>query len=131
MSCLDRYNGFSSTDKFTFNQNYDRSTLVKITIRIYQLVEKAQYMKNMKWVYYGFGAFIGFSCGTVIEFIFYLLEQSGNRIISNMIRDYGILGRFIAEMVSSLPYMGLALGIIMIYWLFPEVVSDKKNHPEE
>jgi len=51
----------------------------------------------MKWIYYGFGAFIGFVCGTVIEFIFYLLEQSGNRVISNMVRDYGILGRFIAE----------------------------------
>ena len=80
-------------------------------------------MKSMKWIYYSFGAFIGFVCGTVIEFIFYLLEQSGNRVISNMVRDYGILGRFIAEMVSSLPYMGLALGIVMVYWLFPEVVG--------
>ena len=87
-------------------------------------------MKNMKWIYYGFGAFIGFVCGTVIEFIFYLLEQSGNRVISNMIRDYGVLGRFIAEMVANLPYMGLALGIIMIYRLFPEVVVDKTKPPE-
>ena len=84
----------------------------------------------MKWIYYGFGAFIGFICGSVIEFIFYLLEQSGNRIISNLVRDYGILGRFIAEMVSNLPYMGLALGIIMIYRLFPEVVVDKTKPPE-
>ena len=82
-------------------------------------------MKNMKWIYYCFGAFIGFVCGTVIEFIFYLLEQSGNRIISNMVRDYGVFGRFIAEMVSNLPYMGLALGIIMVFWLFPEVVMDE------
>ena len=87
-------------------------------------------MKNLKWIYYGFGAFIGFVCGTAIEFIFYLLEQSGNRIISNMIRDYGVLGRFIAEMVANLPYMGLALGIIMIYRLFPEVVGDKTKPPE-
>ena len=87
-------------------------------------------MKNMKWIYYGFGAFIGFVCGTVIEFIFYLLEQSGNRLISSMIRDYGVLGRFIAEMVANLPYMGLALGIIMIYRLFPEVVGDKTKPPE-
>ena len=87
-------------------------------------------MKNMKWIYYGFGAFIGFVCGTGIEFIFYLLEQSGNRVISNMIRDYGVLGRFIAEMVANLPYMGLALGIIMIYRLFPEVVGDKTKPPE-
>ena len=87
-------------------------------------------MKNMKWIYYGFGAFIGFVCGTAIEFIFYLLERSGNRVISNMIRDYGVLGRFIAEMVANLPYMGLALGIIMIYRLFPEVVGDKTKPPE-
>ena len=87
-------------------------------------------MKNLKWIYYGFGAFIGFVCGTVIEFIFYLLEQSGNRVISNMIRDYGVLGRFIAEMVANLQYMGVALGIIMIYRLFPEVVGDKTKPPE-
>ena len=84
----------------------------------------------MKWIYYGFGAFIGFICGSAIEFIFYLLEQSGNRVISNLVRDYGILGRFIAEMVANLPYMGLALGIIMVYSLFPEVFSDKTNRPE-
>jgi hypothetical protein len=85
----------------------------------------------MKWFYYVFGAFIGFICGTTIEFIFYLLEQSGNRIISNMIRDYGILGRLIAEIVSNLPYMGLALGILMIYRLFPEVVNNKNNEPKD
>jgi hypothetical protein len=87
-------------------------------------------MKNLKWIYYGFGAFIGFVCGTVIEFIFYLLEQSGNRVISNMIRDYGVLGRFIAEMLANLPYMGLAMRIIMIYRLFPEELGDKTKPPE-
>ena len=87
-------------------------------------------MKNIKWIYYGFGAFIGFVCGTIINFIFFLLEQSGNRIISEMVRDYGMLGRFVAEMVNALPLMGLALGIIMIYWLFPEVVGGKKDPSE-
>ena len=84
----------------------------------------------MKWIYYGFGAFIGFICGTIINFIFYLLEQSGNRIISDIVRDYGILGRFVAEMVNAIPLMGLALGIVMIYWLFPEVVGGKTNSSE-
>ncbi len=87
-------------------------------------------MKNIKWIYYGFGAFIGFICGTIINFIFILLEQSGNRIISNMVRDYGMLGHFVAKMVNALPFMGLALGIIMIFWLFPEVVGGKTNSSE-
>ena len=87
-------------------------------------------MKNLKWIYYGFGAFIGFICGTIINFIFVLLEQSGNRIISNMVRDYGMFGRFVAEMVNALPLMGLGLGIVMIFWLFPEIVSDEKNRPK-
>ena len=42
----------------------------------------------MKWFYYGFGAFIGFICGTTIEFIFYLLEQSGNKIILDAEHSY-------------------------------------------
>ena len=81
----------------------------------------------MKWIYYGFGAFIGFVCGTIINFIFYLLEQSGNRIIYDMVSDHEMLGRFIAEMVNALPLMGIALGIIMIHWFFPEVVGDKND----
>ena len=84
-------------------------------------------MKNMKWVYYGFGSFIGFICGTIINFIFYLLEQSGNRVISNLVRDYGVLGRFLAEMVNALPFMGLALGVVMVYWLFPDVVGNERD----
>ena len=48
-----------------------------------------------------------------------------------MIRDYGTLGRFVAEIVSNLPYMGLALGILMIYWLFPEVVNNKNNESKD
>ena len=84
-------------------------------------------MKNLKWIYYGFGEFIGFICGTIISFIFFILEQSGNRIISDMVRDHGILGRFVAEIVNALPLIGIALGIIMIYWLFPEVVGSKND----
>ena len=87
-------------------------------------------MKKLKWIYYGFGAFIGFICGTMISFIFFLLEKSGSRIISDMVRDYGILGRFFAEMVNALPLMGLALGIILVRWLFPDVLNEKNAPPE-
>jgi len=33
-------------------------------------------------------------------------------------------------MVSNLPYMGIALGVIMIYWLFPDVVGDTSKPSE-
>lgn len=86
-------------------------------------------MKSVKWVYCGFGAFIGFVCGTIINFIFFLLEKSGNRIISDMVRDYGVLGRFFAEMINALPLMGIALGIIMVCWLFPDIINEKDGPP--
>ena len=54
-----------------------------------------------------------------------------NQIISNLVRDYGMLGHFVAEMINMLPFIGVALGIIMIYWLFPDVVGDKKNSFEK
>ena len=41
------------------------------------------------------------------------------------------LGHFLAEMINKLPFIGVALGIIMIYWLFPDVVGDKKNSLEK
>lgn len=85
---------------------------------------------NMKWVYYGFGGFIGGICGTTINLIFYMLEQSGNRLISDLVRDYGMFGRFVAEMVNALPLMGVALGIVMVHWLFPDIVGDKKDSSE-
>jgi hypothetical protein len=48
-----------------------------------------------------------------------------------MVRDYGMLGRFIAEMITNLHYMGLALGIVMVYWLFPDVVGDTSKSSEK
>ena len=75
-------------------------------------------MKQLKWVYYGVGAFLGFGCGTAINLIFYWLEQSGNHLISNLVRDFGLLGRFVAEMVNALPLFGAALGVVMVYFLF-------------
>ena len=111
-------------------KDYDNPTCALIARRIKSVTGKAYNMINMKWVYYGFGAFIGFLCGTGINLIFYMLEQSGNRIISDVVRDYGMFGRFVAEMVNALPLMGLALGIVMIHWLFPDVVGGRKDSSE-
>ncbi len=75
-------------------------------------------MTNMKLIYYGFGAFIGFVCGVVINLIFYWLEQSGIRLITDLVRDYGVAGRFVAGLVNMLPFVGAALGIILVRVLF-------------
>ena len=82
-------------------------------------------MSTIKLVYYGFGAFIGSICGIVINLIFYWLEQSGNRVITDMVRNYGIIGKFVAEMVHMLPFFGAALGIILVRILFQKELESK------
>lgn len=77
-------------------------------------------MTTMRIIYYGFGAFVGFVCGTVINLIFYWVEQSGNPIASNLGRNYGVYGAFLAEMINFLPFFGVALGIVMVRMLFQE-----------
>ena len=71
-------------------------------------------MNILKIVYYGFGAFIGFICGTAINLIFYWLDQSGVRFASDLIQNYEAFGRFLLEMINALPYFGIALGIIIV-----------------
>jgi hypothetical protein len=75
-------------------------------------------MNLSKIVYYGFGAFIGFICGIVINFIFIWVENSGNPILSNLVRNYGLFGRYLVEMFNYLPLFGAALGIILVRILF-------------
>jgi len=75
-------------------------------------------MDFMKFIYYGFGAFIGFGCGVIINLIFYWVEQSGHPILTDLIKNYGGVGRFVAEMVKMLPFFGLALGIILVKVMF-------------
>lgn len=75
-------------------------------------------MDALKIIYYGFGAFIGFVCGTVINLIFYWVEKSGNPFLGGLIKNYGDFGRFLVELINMLPYFGIALGIIMVRLLF-------------
>lgn len=77
-------------------------------------------MKGLNLVYYGFGGFIGFVCGTGINLIFFAVEKSGNPILSNLIQKYGLIGRYLAELVNYLPFFGIALGIVMVRILFRE-----------
>ncbi|MFQ5673273.1 MAG: hypothetical protein ACE5G9_09270 [Nitrospinales bacterium] len=75
-------------------------------------------MDGLKIVYYGFGAFIGFICGTVINLIFYWVEKSGNPLLGGLAKNYGDFGRFLVELINALPYFGMALGIVMVKILF-------------
>ncbi|MBI4389179.1 MAG: hypothetical protein HY580_03280 [Nitrospinae bacterium] len=72
----------------------------------------------MKYIYYGFGGFIGFVCGVLINLIFYGVEKSGHPFLTNLGRNYGMFGRYLAELVNALPIFGIALGMIMVKILF-------------
>jgi len=75
-------------------------------------------MNYMKVVYYGFGAFIGLVCGTLINLLFYWLEKSGTYTAGQLVKDYGFMGRYLLEMINALPYIGLGLGILLVKMLF-------------
>tara|TARA_B100001123_G_C15188397_1_gene978251 strand:+ start:48 stop:287 length:240 start_codon:yes stop_codon:yes gene_type:complete len=78
----------------------------------------------MKYVYYGFGGFIGFVCGTGINLIFYWLDQSGVKFAAYLIQNFGFLGKYILELINALPIIGVALGIILIKLLFNRELTD-------
>jgi hypothetical protein len=40
-------------------------------------------MGSMKYFYFGFGGFIGFVCGMVIQMLIFAVEKSGNRVLTN------------------------------------------------
>ena len=90
-------------------------------------MEKYRDMDTLKIIYYGFGAFIGFVCGTIISLIFYLLEKSGNPFLNNLIKNYGDFGLFLVELINMLPYFGLAVGIIMVRILFQKQWAEEEK----
>ncbi len=77
-------------------------------------------MNITKLIYYGFGGFIGFVCGIVINFIFIWVEKSGNPILSDLVRNYGAFGKYLIELFNYLPLFGVALGVIMVRILFQD-----------
>ena len=72
----------------------------------------------MKYVYFGFGGFIGFICGVAINLIFYLLDQSGVKFAAYLIKTFGFFGEYILMLIDALPILGAVLGIILIKYLF-------------
>lgn len=77
-------------------------------------------MNITKLIYYGFGGFIGFICGILINFIFIWVERSGNPILSDLVRNYGVFGQYLIELFNYLPLFGVALGIMMVRILFQD-----------
>ncbi|MDH5761705.1 MAG: hypothetical protein OEZ51_01875 [Nitrospinota bacterium] len=76
-------------------------------------------MGSMKYFYYGFGGFIGFVCGLLIQMLIYAVERSGNKILTQLGRgDYGILGKILLVLYEGLPYMGIVLGILLVRFMF-------------
>ena len=72
----------------------------------------------MRYVYFGFGGFIGFICGVAINLIFYLLDQSGVKFAAYLIKTFGFFGEYILMLIDALPILGAVLGIILIKYLF-------------
>ena len=87
-------------------------------------------MGNMKYFYYGFGGFIGFVCGSLIYYIIYMVERSGNRILTEAGRgDYGVIGKGLLMLYEGLPYMGIVVGVLMVRLMFRKDIEDEE--PDE
>jgi hypothetical protein len=84
-------------------------------------------MNAMKLIYYGFGGFIGFVCGVVINLIFYWLEKSGVHFARDLVENYGLFGRYLIELIKALPYIGIAMGIILVKLLFGKQLEGENN----
>ena len=83
-------------------------------------------MGNMKYFYYGFGGFIGFMCGMLIQLIILAVEKSGNRILTQLGRgDYGILGKGLLELYNNLYYLGIVLGVLLVHSMLRKDIEKK------
>ena len=79
----------------------------------------------MKYIYYGFGGFIGFICGVAINLIFYMLDQSGIKFAAYLIKNLGFFGEYILELINALPLLGTVLGVILVKYLFGREFEEK------
>ena len=79
----------------------------------------------MKYVYYGFGGFIGFICGVVINLIFYMLDKAGIKFAGYLIKTLGFFGDYILQLINALPLVGAALGVILVKYLFGREFEEK------
>ncbi len=86
-----------------------------------------QVVTMIKYVYYGFGGFIGSVCGIAINLIFYMLDQSGIKFAAYLIKTFGFMGEYILEVINALPLLGAVLGIILVKYLFGRELEEKRD----
>ena len=87
-------------------------------------------MGSMKYFYFGFGGFIGFVCGMVIQMLIYTVEKSGNDILTQLGRgDYGVIGKGLLVLFDGLPYMGIVLGVVLVRYMFRKDID--KEGPDK
>ena len=87
-------------------------------------------MGNMKYFYFGFGGFIGFMCGMLIQLLILAVERSGNRILTQLGRgDYGAIGKGLLLLYEGLPYMGIVLGVVLVRYMFRKDID--KEGPDK
>jgi hypothetical protein len=87
-------------------------------------------MGSMKYFYFGFGGFIGFVCGMVIQMLVYAVERSGNNILTQLGRgNYGAIGKGLLVLFDGLPYMGIVLGVVLVRYMFRKDIE--KEGPGE
>ncbi len=84
----------------------------------------------MKYFYFGFGGFIGFVCGMVLQMLVYMVERSGNPVLTQLGRgDYGLMGKGLLVLYDGLPYMGIVLGVILVRMMFRKDIE--KEQPDD
>lgn len=86
-----------------------------------------QGLLNMKYVYFGFGGFIGFVCGITINLIFLFLDQSGVKFAAYLIKTFGFFGEYILMLIDALPILGAVLGIILVKYLFGREFEEDRD----
>jgi len=79
----------------------------------------------MKYIYYIFGAFIGFICGVAINLIFVMLDKSGIKFAGYLIKTFGFFGEYILKLIDLLPLWGALLGVILVIYLFGREFEEK------
>ncbi len=82
---------------------------------------------KITWLYYLFGGFIGFVCGSVICLIFLMVEKSGQPILSSLPQKFGVFGEYLLHLYNVLPFFGIVLGLLLVRKMFQHRFEEEEN----